>query len=904
MKMLSWHRHPYTRHAFHICSPSFYFAASLTTILRNAIKSTPSRKFLATIPSSRARSSVLIESRNRFSILIEPRQSRSSQATIAIPDTAVASTEILDRSRSHITKPLSIIRASRKQTSDPWTRQEDELLFNLRQQGTPWKKISPILKRHVGSCYSRYYRFLDPFLADAIEDDADEEELISEAVDASQRTLEANVKQSILKRSREKSGLPLPYSVQGPWTAKDREKLEALITSKTPWPVIARDLQRNQASCKEKWHRIQKHRFEMKHKLKRERSELWKRLFKEGFMPHHREQLVHAIEKQLSSKQPQVPHLNNPLGLFDVEGRQADDGAFAMMMMHQTHNFTDDRISEDGDNGIYSGKSDDRMIDWDAVALAFNNKFSALHLKSIYRDLAASKLIWTPEEDDRLIRVVVRLGPPEFQPNLWTMIKDAFGDAVRTSEEYEARWRVLDMPLLEREWDDSEKTKFWRRWMELQSNDSIFSHPSFSGAKSRPDLEKDPIEPDLQCPIPANKECMWDTIAEGLEYRHGRDCQIYFERTTAHFPKDPKLFRYLTQEVANVYVRPRRIYWSSEATRKLVTTVNTSQQSKNVISWSNIARSLGNKFTANQCEWRWAYWSQRQHELEPANQSPGLENSVSISLDSSEVLPGKAGISSEACTSNPRLWSDHELELLRKGVQECGHNWTAIREAFLPHRTIQMLSERFWRDQAKKTGRFSEQERNLLEIAIETFGEDAGWGLIASQVPGRTASQCRKHWSYARTHHIQKLGEPWTKQDRERLKKAVDKFGTKWSLISEFVVGKTPDQCRNEWRQKLNPNIKIGPWSGKELDRLMERVETIMSRKEEEENIKVAEALRKAKEGGALDDVNLKELTPRYKGKRKVDWEEVARGMDGRTLEQCRIRFTVHRNLYKIQGDY
>ncbi|KAI7830307.1 hypothetical protein BC939DRAFT_440148 [Gamsiella multidivaricata] len=262
----------------------------------------------------------------------------------------------------------------------------------------------------------------------------------------------------------------------------------------------------------------------------------------------------------------------------------------------------------------------------------------------------------------------------------------------------------------------------------------------------------------------------------------------------------------------------------------------------------------------------------------------------------------------EPLGSQSRLWTDKELEMLNKGVQEHGQNWATIRDALLPHRTIQMLHERYWRSQTKKTGRFTEQERSLLETAIETFGENVDWGLIASQVPGRTARQCRQNWNYSQTHYVQKLDEPWTEQDRERLRSAVGRFGTKkWTMISEFVVGKTPDQCRNEWREKLDPSVKRGRWSGKELDLLMERVQTIMSRKEEEERARVAEArAEKDKEGEETGGSSngFVDLAPRFKGKRRVNWKEVAKGMDGRTPEQCRLHFAVHRRLYRIQGDY
>ncbi|KAF9358978.1 Myb-like DNA-binding domain protein [Mortierella sp. AD094] len=862
----------------------------------------------------------IIRQRNQNSEAIA-RLDRAIQGIVAVVDRNKAAMDAVIRDRERRRererdrellqqRREGLIRAPRNQTDDPWTRQEDELLFDLRQQGMAWKNISATIKRPVGSCYSRYYRFLDPFLADAIEDDPEEEELTRDAVDATRRILEANVPQATLERSKEKSGLPLPYSVQGPWTIKDRERLEALVNSKTPWPVIARDLQRNQYSCKEKWHRIRKDRREKKQYSKRVRGQQWNKLFKEGFTPHHRDQLVRAVEKQLSAKRSQTARKNDPLGIFDMEDRRTDGGAFAMMMLDQTHDFADAGTTGDDEGRSYSEKLSAETIDWDAIALDLNSRFPAPRLKSIYRELATTKLIWTPEEDDRLIRAVIRLGPPEFQPRLWTMIKDAFGDVIRTSDDYRDRWRVLDMPAQEREWDDSEKIKFWRRWMEFQSDNSLFSDPSFSGTKKTLDTEKGSIESESQNPTTLtsshiDNENMWDIIAEGLEYRHGRDCQLYFERMTAHFPKDPELFRYLSKQVADVYVKPRKAYWSSEATRMLAATVNSFQQANKVISWNDVAKSLGYRFTAVQCMRRWFYWSQKHRQGQPAHEDLEQENIVGVESSNSERSPKDVGDDSDVNTSENRLWADHELGLLDKGVQDHGHNWAPIRDGVLPHRTTQMIHERYWRSQAKKTGRFSEQERSLLEMAIETFGEDADWATIASQVPGRTANQCRRSWIYSRTHHVPKLGEPWTDHDRERLKKAVGKFGTKkWSLISEFVVGKTPDQCRIEWKEKLDPIIKKGPWSSKELDLLMERVETIMSRKEEKEKKKIAEAMEKIKKGTATGDINIEELAPRFKGRRRVDWKEVAKGMDGRTPEQCRERFRFHRDLYHIQGDF
>ncbi|KAF8924754.1 Myb-like DNA-binding domain protein [Dissophora ornata] len=616
-------------------------------------------------------------------------------------------------------------------------------------------------------------------------------------------------------------------------------------------------------------------------------------LCKEGFGSYYRDQLVAAVEKQLAAKQSRINDVDDPLDLSGMGKGQGEAGAFAMMMMHQTHTFSDQGGNDNEEDGTNASKLGGEAIDWDEIAVTLNNKFSPERLKTIYHELAAAKRIWTPEEDDRLIRAVIRLGPPEFQPNLWTMIKDAFGDDIRISEDYKSRWRVLDMPQLDREWDHSEKIKFWRRWTDYRKNDSLLSLPQF--AETDATAAGAPSSPVVPSTKNAAKDSMWDVIAEGLEYRHGRDCELYFKRTTVAFPKDPEVFQYLVQEVANVYLKPLMEYWSPEVSKKLVATVNSFHRAGKVVAWKSVAKALGHQYTAAQCQARWVYWSQKQKESPDQSlldQEP-VENIESISPAETETA--------EASTSNPQPWTDQELKMLKEGVQKHGHNWTAIRNAFLPNRTSQMLHERYWRSQARKTGRFTEKERSLLEAAMETFGE-ADWGLIASQVPGRTANQCRNNWKYGRTHHVQKLDEPWTDKDRERLKLAVDRFGSKkWTLISEFVVGKTPAQCRMEWNEKLDPGVKRGAWSGKELDQLMERVETIMSRKEEEERRRIAKAEALGAEG---DNKALVDMTPRYKGKRKVDWREVAKGMNGRTPEQCRLRFQINRELYYIQGDY
>ncbi|KAK3818547.1 MAG: hypothetical protein J3Q66DRAFT_439614 [Benniella sp.] len=47
--------------------------------------------------------------------------------------------------------------------------------------------------------------------------------------------------------------------------------------------------------------------------------------------------------------------------------------------------------------------------------------------------------------------------------------------------------------------------------------------------------------------------------ADGLEYRHGKDCQLDFERTTARSPRDPEELQHLVEQYANAFMDS----WSS-----------------------------------------------------------------------------------------------------------------------------------------------------------------------------------------------------------------------------------------------------------------------------------------------------------------------------------------------------
>jgi len=67
----------------------------------------------------------------------------------------------------------------------------------------------------------------------------------------------------------------------------------------------------------------------------------------------------------------------------------------------------------------------------------------------------------------------------------------------------------------------------------------------------------------------------------------------------------------------------------------------------------------------------------------------------------------------------------------------------------------------------------------------------------------------------------QTLRRPWTSEEDEFLRAAVDRLGAaSWSEIAKVVVGRTGKQCRERWHNQISPSVRKSGWTEAE-DRLI-----------------------------------------------------------------------------------
>ncbi|ESK89543.1 myb transcription [Moniliophthora roreri MCA 2997] len=85
------------------------------------------------------------------------------------------------------------------------------------------------------------------------------------------------------------------------------------------------------------------------------------------------------------------------------------------------------------------------------------------------------------------------------------------------------------------------------------------------------------------------------------------------------------------------------------------------------------------------------------------------------------------------------------------------------------------------------------------------------WHAISKHVPNRTNKDCRKRWFAKMASDVVKGG--WSPDEDERLVKAIEKYGTRWSMVASLVQSRNSDQCAKRWTDTLNPTIDRTSWT-------------------------------------------------------------------------------------------
>ena len=103
----------------------------------------------------------------------------------------------------------------------------------------------------------------------------------------------------------------------------------------------------------------------------------------------------------------------------------------------------------------------------------------------------------------------------------------------------------------------------------------------------------------------------------------------------------------------------------------------------------------------------------------------------------------------------------------------------------------------------------SEEDSRLISImSSQTFST---WNAVSSQIPGRTARQCRDRWA----NYLSPTNKntPWAENEDLLLLEKFNVFGPQWSKIAQFFDGRSDNNVKNRWNTHLKPISRFDPFS-------------------------------------------------------------------------------------------
>nr|XP_043894471.1 v-myb avian myeloblastosis viral oncogene homolog-like 2a isoform X1 [Solea senegalensis] len=109
---------------------------------------------------------------------------------------------------------------------------------------------------------------------------------------------------------------------------------------------------------------------------------------------------------------------------------------------------------------------------------------------------------------------------------------------------------------------------------------------------------------------------------------------------------------------------------------------------------------------------------------------------------------------------------------------------------------------------------WTQEEDENLKILVSNLGKE-DWKTIGCFFPGRTGIECMNRWKKHLDPEL--LNGNWTKEEDEKIKELVGKYGTKqWALISKHLKGRLGRKCRERWYNHLDPQVSKKYWTDEE----------------------------------------------------------------------------------------
>jgi hypothetical protein len=160
-----------------------------------------------------------------------------------------------------------------------------------------------------------------------------------------------------------------------------------------------------------------------------------------------------------------------------------------------------------------------------------------------------------------------------------------------------------------------------------------------------------------------------------------------------------------------------------------------------------------------------------------------------------------------ASASKNAKWTPEESEYLSNLVGiSVTPNWNELALVF-PGKTPQQIAERWAKvlNPALVKGSWTRDEDETIIKYVQDHGTK-DWTNLATLLPGRIGKQCRERWRNHLDPDVNR--EAWSEQEDAILISWHDKIGTKWVKIAEYLPGRSDNAIKNRWNSTLSKRIE------------------------------------------------------------------------------------------------